>query len=105
MDQLADQISQLASTLISAQRVDALLEEEETAKYAVVSTPSTAEDPKVGFVNATFTWTSADAAVNDPTIFKLQNLNLRFPLDGLSLVVGPVGSVSARVQRPTCLLL
>ena len=76
------------------------MEEEETAKYAVVATPQIASDPKIGFVNATLTWNNADEALLNETTFKLQNLNLRFAIDGLNLVVGPVGSVSIPV---TCL--
>jgi ABC-type multidrug transport system fused ATPase/permease subunit len=94
LDQLADQMSQFLSTIISCKRVDALLEEEDTAKYAVLATPSQASDPKIGFINAGFTWGDVEDALADQNVFKLQNLNLRFVLDGLNLVVGPVGSVS-----------
>jgi hypothetical protein len=86
--------SQLIAALVSCGRVDSLLEEEETAKYAVVAKPSTASEPKIGFVNAAFTWADADSAVDDTNVFKLKNLNLNFFVDGLNLVVGPVGSVS-----------
>lgn len=94
MEQLADTASQLIAALVSCARVDALLEEEETAKYAVIAKPSTASDPKIGFVNAAFTWADADSALDDSNVFKLKNLNLNFVIDGLNLVVGPVGSVS-----------
>lgn len=69
------------------------MEEEETAKYAVVTAPQTAGDPKIGFVNAALTWDNADEALLDENAFKLQNLNLKFAIDGLNLIVGPVGSV------------
>lgn len=91
---VADQLSTFLSTLISCRRIDSLLDEEETAKYAVIASPTTASDPKIGFVNAAFTWADADSAVKDSNIFKLQNLNLRFVLDGLNIVAGPVGAVS-----------
>ena len=87
-------LTSLLSTLVSCSRIDALLEEEETAKYSVVATPCTAGDPKIGFVNATFTWNNAQEALDDASIFKLSDLNLRFALDGLNLVVGSVGCVS-----------
>lgn len=93
MEQLTDMASQLIAALVSCARVDALLEEEETAKYAVVARPSTASEPKIGFVNAAFTWADADSAVDDINVFKLKNLNLSFYVDGLNLIVGPVGSV------------
>lgn len=86
--------SQLMSAIVSCSRVDSLLDEEETAKYAIVATPSTAGDPKIGFVNASFTWADADTALNDSNTFRLKNLNLTFVIDGLNLIVGPVGSVS-----------
>lgn len=94
LDQLADQMSQLLATIVSASRVDSLLNEEETAKYAIVSEPQNAADPKIGFVNAALTWGDAATALLDDNVFKLQNLNLSFTLDGLSLIAGPVGSVS-----------
>ena len=94
LDQVADQLSQFLSTLVSCRRVDALLGEEETAKYAVVASPVTASDPKIGFVNASFTWGNADNALVDNSVFKLLDLNLAFVLDGLNLVVGSVGAVS-----------
>ena len=87
-------LTSLLSTLVSCSRIDALLEEEETAKYSVVATPCTAGDPKIGFVNATFTWNNAQEALDDANVFKLSDLNLRFALDGLNLIVGSVGSVS-----------
>lgn len=96
--------SQLIAALVSCSRVDALLEEEETAKYAVVQSPSTASDPKIGFVNAAFTWANADAALDDANVFKLKNLNLRFVIDGLNLVVGPVGSVSHALASQAVLI-
>lgn len=97
VEQLADMASQLIGALVSCARVDALLEEEETAKYAVVSRPSTASEPKIGFVNAAFTWADADSAMDDSNVFKLKNLNLSFNVDGLNLVVGPVGSVRSSI--------
>ena len=90
--------SKLTAALVSCARVDAVLEEEETAKYAVAVKPSTGSEPKIGFVNAAFTWADADSAVDDTNVFKLKNLNLNFFVDGLNLVVGPVGSVSLAYQ-------
>lgn len=58
-----------------------------------MASPTTASDPKVGFVNAGFTWGNVEQALSDSNVFRLQNLNLCFVLDGLNLVVGPVGSV------------
>ena len=87
-------MSEFLGAFISCARIDSLMEEEETAKYAVVATPQTAGDPKIGFVNASLTWDNADEALLDENAFKLQTLNLKFAIDGLNLVVGPVGSVS-----------
>ena len=87
MDSIAHQLSEFLGAFISCARIDSLMEEEETAKYAVVATPQIASDPKIGFVNATLTWNNADEALLNETTFKLQNLNLRFAIDGLNLVV------------------
>lgn len=99
VEQLTDMASQLIAAIVSCTRVDALLEEEETTKYAMIARPSTASEPKIGFVNAAFTWADADSALDDTNIFKLKNLNLDFLVDGLNLVVGPVGSVSLAIER------
>lgn len=85
-------ISAIISAFVSFNRIGDFLAEEETAKYANVRPRSAASDPVVGFTSATFTWASIDDALADPTVFKVENLNVNFPQGKLSLIVGPVGS-------------
>ncbi|GJN92324.1 hypothetical protein Rhopal_005354-T1 [Rhodotorula paludigena] len=77
---------------VSLKRLDSYLQEEETHKYTLLQEPATSNDPIVGFVNGTFTWADVDKARDDPTVFRVSDLNLRFPEGKFSIVLGPVGS-------------
>ncbi|GAA5950238.1 hypothetical protein JCM10213_005210 [Rhodosporidiobolus nylandii] len=78
--------------LVSLGRIDEYLREEETHKYSILQESASVEDPKVGFVNGTFTWAGEEEARNDVGVFRIENLNLSFPEGKLSIVLGPVGS-------------
>lgn len=74
---------------VSLKRLDSYLQEEETHKYTLLQESATSNDPIVGFVNGTFTWADVDKARDDPTVFRVSDLNLRFPEGKFSIVLGP----------------
>lgn len=72
---------------VSLKRIDQFFHEPETRKYTLAeSIPPGA--PIIGFVNGSFTWSNERLAKSDPSIFRVKDLNLDFPLDVLSIVVG-----------------
>ena len=73
---------------VSLKRIDKFLAEEETHKYSVLSEPSE-DDPKIGFVDATFTWADEEKAREDPTVFRISGLDFEFPQEALSIILGP----------------
>ena len=96
----------LIQNYVSAQRVSDFLEEEESMKNAQYSERTGASDPPIGCVNATFTHlseqealaasapataamtaNSAAAGLTSAT-FKLVDVTVSFPLDGLSIITG-----------------
>jgi len=79
---------------VSLVRIDGYLHEEETHKYSILAEPSTAEDPIIGFVDGTFTWADEENAKSDPSVFRIRDLNLRFPDGKFSIVLGPGASLS-----------
>ncbi|KAL8276389.1 hypothetical protein RQP46_011187 [Phenoliferia psychrophenolica] len=87
-----DMLANILQAYVSLQRIDAFLTEEETAKYSVIRAPTSGSDPRIGFSNGTFTWSDEQVAVEDPSVFRIRNLNLNFPVGKLSLILGPVGS-------------
>ncbi|GAA5985560.1 hypothetical protein JCM11641_007994 [Rhodosporidiobolus odoratus] len=83
--------------LVSLRRIDEYLHEEETHKYSILQEAASDGSSKIGFVNATFTWAAEDNARADTDVFRLDNLNLRFPEEKLSIILGPVGSGKSTV--------
>ena len=77
---------------VSLKRIDELLAEEETAKYTILREPSSASDPTIGFVGGEFTWSAEEEARADPSVFRIKDLSLNFPVGKLSIILGPVGS-------------
>lgn len=118
----------LIQNYVSAQRVSDFLDEEESMKNAQYSEPSGPNDPPLGCINATFTHLSeqealaasapataaltADATASGLTsaTFKLVDVTVSFPEEGLSIITGVSyqmdvadGSLSeAARQRSSC---
>jgi ABC-type multidrug transport system fused ATPase/permease subunit len=87
-----DMIVNVLQAYVSLKRIDEFLHEEETEKYVTLRSPRTSDDPLVGFNNdASFTWSDV-ALAEDPTVFRIKNLNLTFPLERLSIITGPGSS-------------
>lgn len=90
MDRLAEMITNVIEAKTSVERVQNFLDEEETQKYSQLrglhrSDPG---DPVIGFRDASFAWSDSDTSYD----FKLQNLNITFEPEKLSVIVGPTGS-------------
>ncbi|KDE04352.1 hypothetical protein MVLG_05231 [Microbotryum lychnidis-dioicae p1A1 Lamole] len=84
---------QILEALVSLGRIDQFLNEQETAKYAVVKEPRTGSNPIVGFTDsASFTWADEAEAREDLSVFRIRDLNLSFPVGKFSIILGPVGS-------------
>jgi ABC-type multidrug transport system fused ATPase/permease subunit len=111
VDQLPDIINMLLQAKVSLGRINGFLKESDTSKYENLSVPATANDPIIGFENATLEWEGTEAFngessengntgedANIPSVvidaspaFTIPNLNLSFPEKELSIIVGPTG--------------
>ncbi|KAK3053818.1 Transporter of the ATP-binding cassette (ABC) [Extremus antarcticus] len=89
LDQLADMVAHVQESKVSVDRIEEYLDEAETDKYsqlAHVKYDSEGE-PLIGFDKGTFSWGSREA--DD---FKMIDLDLRFKVGQMNIVVGPTGS-------------
>lgn len=87
-------IINILQALVSIRRIDEFLAEEETAKYDILKRPSSTNDPVIGFTDASFTWSGVDDALEDPSVFRIADLNLNFPVGKMSIILGPGRSMS-----------
>ncbi|KAI4108664.1 MAG: hypothetical protein LQ339_002180 [Xanthoria mediterranea] len=95
LDQLADMIAHVQECQVSVNRIEEFLNEEETEKYAQLTTNGRAEagDAVIGFDRATLTWGSKNTATaGEAKAFRMIDVNTRFSIGNLNLVVGPTGS-------------
>jgi len=94
LDRLTDMIARVLEAKVSIDRVEAFLDEEETAKYKQlepISPDEDVEDTFIGFKNATMSWgSSGDETENQP--FQMINMKIRFAIGGLNIIAGPTGS-------------
>ena len=93
LDRLADMIARVQESKVSVDRIDKFLNEEETGKYEQLKPLDDGEQSRIGFRNATFSWSGKSEAF-DPanTIFRMINLNIDFRIGGLNIVAGATGS-------------
>ncbi|KAI4140681.1 MAG: hypothetical protein L6R39_005689 [Caloplaca ligustica] len=95
LDQLADMIARVQECKVSVDRVEEFLNEDETEKYDQLSKNGKDGngDTLIGFDNATLTWGGKDSAESSNSkAFRMIDLNIRFSIGNLNLVVGPTGS-------------
>ncbi|KAF2788588.1 P-loop containing nucleoside triphosphate hydrolase protein [Melanomma pulvis-pyrius CBS 109.77] len=95
LDQLADMVAHVQEAKVSVDRIEEYLDEPETDKYSQLIANKEDEDgqPMIGFKNGTFSWGGKD--MNDKAsaeAFKLMDLNIKFKVGALNVVVGPTGS-------------
>ncbi|KAF2719869.1 bile acid-transporting ATPase [Polychaeton citri CBS 116435] len=89
LDQLADMVAHVQESKVSVDRVEEYLSEPETEKFHQLRSDEFDEEgqPIIGFDSATFSWGGKDG--DD---FKMIDLDLRFQVGQLNVVVGPTGS-------------
>ncbi len=95
LDQLADMIAHVQESKVSVDRVEEFLNEDETEKYEQLLQGSKDDngDPIIGFDKATLTWGGKDAQKADgQTAFRMIDLDIRFVVGRLNIIVGPTGS-------------
>ncbi|TKA73892.1 hypothetical protein B0A55_03795 [Friedmanniomyces simplex] len=89
LDQLADMVAHVQESKVSVDRVEEYLNEPETDKYNQLDTDELDEggNPVIGFDNGTFGWGGKDG--DD---FKMIELEMRFRVGQLNVIIGPTGS-------------
>ncbi|KAJ4367034.1 Transporter of the ATP-binding cassette (ABC) [Neocucurbitaria cava] len=95
LDQLADMIAHVQESRVSVDRIEEYLSEPETDKYSQLVTRKKDDDgqPIIGFEDGTFSWGGKDMTNQAAAdAFKLMELNLKFAVGKLNVVVGPTGS-------------
>lgn len=95
LDQLADMVARVQECKVSVDRVEEFLNEDETEKYLQLSKNGKDENggTLIGFEHATLTWGSRNTAKSSESkAFRMIDLNVRFSIGNLNLVVGPTGS-------------
>ncbi|KAF1346461.1 hypothetical protein BDV97DRAFT_400391 [Delphinella strobiligena] len=90
LDQLADMVAHVQESKVSVDRVEEYLNEPETEKYQQLLADEIDEEgnPLIGFDQATFSWGASEEADD----FKMIDLDLRFAVGQLNVIVGPTGS-------------
>lgn len=101
IDDLISMIGRVQGSLVAVARIQSFLDEEETGRYQVLST-STDRHVEVGFEHATFSWpekrektgsSSRDGRLPEgPRIFTLKNLDFKFKVGKLNIIIGATGS-------------
>ncbi|TKA46270.1 hypothetical protein B0A54_03077 [Friedmanniomyces endolithicus] len=89
LDQLADMVAHVQEGKVSVDRVEEYLNEPETDKYNQLESDELDEDgsPVIGFDRGTFSWGGKEG--DD---FKMIELDMRFHIGQLNVVIGPTGS-------------
>jgi len=89
LDQLADMVAHVQESKVSVDRVEEYLNEPETDKYKQLKSAVNDSEgqPLIGFDHATFSW-GAESSEE----FKMMELDMRFKVGQLNVIVGPTGS-------------
>ncbi|KAI9679093.1 MAG: hypothetical protein M1829_001763 [Trizodia sp. TS-e1964] len=92
LDQLADMIAHVQESKVSVDRIQEFLSEEETQKYDQLSKVNQIDggETTIGFSKATFSWGTAGSG--ESSAFRMINLDIRFNLGQLNVVIGPTAS-------------
>ncbi|KAK5120008.1 hypothetical protein LTR85_007084 [Meristemomyces frigidus] len=90
LDQLADMVAHVQEAKVSVDRVEEYLNEPETDKYRQLETDELDENGEVviGFEHGTLSWGSS----RDSDDFKMIDLDMRFKVGQLNVIIGPTGS-------------
>ena len=90
LDQLADMVAHVQESKVSVDRIEEFLSEEDTQKYRQLKRQGS--ENIIGFDHATFAWASQKTqGAEEDTSFKMLDLNLRFAIGQLNIIIGPTG--------------
>ncbi|UPX12550.1 Transporter of the ATP-binding cassette (ABC) [Ascochyta rabiei] len=95
LDQLADMVAHVQESRVSVDRIEEYLNEPETEKYLQLTTNEKDENGQsvLGFNKGTFSWGGKDMKDQaSADAFKLMDINVKFKVGQLNVVVGPTGS-------------
>lgn len=93
LDQLADMVAHVQESKVSIDRIEEFLSEEDTSKYRQLkSADQDTSNVEIGFDNGTLTWGGKKLIETDvASPFQMIDLNLRFAVGKLNVIVGPTG--------------
>lgn len=94
LDQLADMVAHVQESKVSVDRIEEYLSEPETDKYKQLKSEEFDEndEPLIGFDHGTFSWGTGDSKDGElDDAFKMLDLDIRFPVGQLSVIVGSTG--------------
>ncbi|KAL9054752.1 MAG: hypothetical protein Q9162_003950 [Coniocarpon cinnabarinum] len=94
LDQLADMVAHVQESKVSVDRIEEFLDEEDTQKYRQLKRHDVdSREPVIGFDKATFAWAGKNIPEEDAgSSFRMIDLDVRFAVGGMNVVVGPTGS-------------
>lgn len=95
LDQLADMVAHVQESKVSVDRIEEYLSEPETEKYTQLNTKDLDDHGEtiIGFDAGTFSWGGKGLEdKNAADAFKLMDIDIRFHVNQLNVVVGPTGS-------------
>lgn len=95
LDLFGDMFAHTQEAMVSLQRIEDFLNEEETEKYEQLGFDNRDEtgSKTIGFQNATLIWGSQSTTPDtENTSFQLLNLNVRFKIGKINIIAGPTGS-------------
>ena len=95
LDQLADMLAHVQESMVSLNRVDRYLSEDETEKYSQVQDSTAAgEPPKIALEKATLSWGLAKgpSRTHVTDAFRLINVDVSFHIGKVNIIAGPTGS-------------
>jgi len=96
LDQLGDMVAHVQESVVSINRVEEFLNEEETEKYEQLRHGNVDEDGNeiIGFKDATFSWGAAKEVIAEDSTpaFRLMDMDIKFAISKLNIVAGPTGS-------------
>ena len=95
LDQFGDMFAHVQEAMVSINRVDEFLNEEETEKYEQLGEDNIDENGvrRIGFENTNLIWGGRDIVAEDGSrAFRLMDINVDFRIGQLNIIAGPTGS-------------
>ena len=95
LDQFGDMFAHVQEAMVSINRVDEFLREEETEKYVQLGDDNVDEEGvrRIGFRNTNLIWGGRDAVAEDGSrAFRLMDIDVDFRIGKLNIIAGPTGS-------------